>query len=336
MRHCSLLGSRLHHLELRRVATRYPPALTADEGFAYRAPKRRPATAGVFGARTLRTLPAIAALTMVILPQQAGNSASLAAALPGIKGAAQASKGFADYEAVPVIEDAQIAIEFAAPFVASYGDAASPLRAEDCLTQAIYYEGALEPEAGQRAIAQVVLNRVRHPQYPNSVCGVVFEGQHLATGCQFTFTCDGSRRRAPIAGIWRKANLIAKAALGGAVTKEVGLATHYHADYVQPYWASSLDPAGQIGRHIFYRWRGGAGRPAAFSSAYAGREPLIGEWVPRTAEKTEAASQVVTLASAGGADGNFQGMSDQGSQTFVPAPFKARPLQLATREDQLQ
>ena len=122
-------------------------------------------------------------------------------------------------------------------------------------------------------MAQVVLNRMRHPGYPASVCGVVYQGADRPTGCQFTFTCDGSLNRSPDADGWRRANEIAAAALSGAVYAPVGWATHYHADYVVPYWASTMAKNDVVGAHLFYRWPGGWGQPSAFSQAYGGREP---------------------------------------------------------------
>ena len=121
-------------------------------------------------------------------------------------------------------------------------------------------------------VAQVVLNRVRHPAFPNSVCGVVYEGSTRVTGCQFTFTCDGSMRYAPIPSLWNRARKVAAAALSGSVYAPVGHATHYHANYVVPYWASSLVKTAVEGAHIFYRWAGGWGRPVAFSDRWSGRE----------------------------------------------------------------
>jgi len=146
-------------------------------------------------------------------------------------------------------------------------------RAEHCLTLAVYYEAASEPDAGQRAVAQVVLNRVAHPAYPDTVCGVVFQGSERSTGCQFSFTCDGALRRKPAQMWWDRAAKVAREALGGAVYTPVGLATHYHTVQIHPYWADSLDNVGTIGAHRFYRWRGAAGRAAAFSDAYRGGEP---------------------------------------------------------------
>jgi spore germination cell wall hydrolase CwlJ-like protein len=149
-------------------------------------------------------------------------------------------------------------------------------RALECLTQAIYYEAANEPESGQKAVAQVVLNRVRHPAYPSSVCGVVYQGSTRATGCQFTFTCDGSLARAPSTAGWARAERAARAALAGEVFAPVGYATHYHADYVVPYWSDDLLKSAAIGAHIFYRMPGAAGLPRVFASAYRGAEPIIG------------------------------------------------------------
>ena len=163
-----------------------------------------------------------------------------------------------------------VALTAARPFVlpaalAASGASGSALR---CLTQAIYYAAASEGDAGLRAVAQVVLNRVRSPLFPNTVCGVVFQGSHLPTGCQFSFTCDGSLRRLPSAAGWARAQRVATAALAGQVERSVGLATHYHADYVVPYWASSLDKVATLGAHIFYNMRGRLGRPGSFGAAY--------------------------------------------------------------------
>jgi len=157
------------------------------------------------------------------------------------------------------------------PFVLAADDG-DRSRAVHCLTQAIYYEAAREPLKGQEAVAQVVLNRMRHPAYPKSVCGVVFQGAARITGCQFTFTCDGSLRWAPQPGLWRQAENVARRALAGYVDKQVGSATHYHAAYVSPYWAPTLVKMTQVGQHIFYRWTGPWGEPPAFTGRYAGRE----------------------------------------------------------------
>jgi spore germination cell wall hydrolase CwlJ-like protein len=154
-------------------------------------------------------------------------------------------------------------------------DTADGRRALQCLAQAVYYESAREPRLGREAVAQVVLNRVRHPAYPKSVCGVVFQGAARSTGCQFSFTCDGSLRWAPEPGLWREAQAVAKRALAGHVARNVGSATHYHADYVAPYWAPTLVKMKQVGAHIFYRWTGPWGEPPAFTGRYAGGEARL-------------------------------------------------------------
>ena len=159
-------------------------------------------------------------------------------------------------------------------------------RALQCLTAAIYYEAASEPDAGQRAVAQVVLNRVAHPAYPDTVCGVVYQGSERVTGCQFSFTCDGSLARRPSAFFWRRAEDVARAALSGYVYAPVGLATHYHTIAVHPYWAPSLSFLGTIGAHRFYRFGGSAGQPGAFRFAYRGGEPLPAPH-PRTSAPTK-------------------------------------------------
>ena len=142
-----------------------------------------------------------------------------------------------------------------------------------CLTQAIYYEAANEPELGKRGVAQVVLNRLRHPAYPNSVCGVVYEGSNQRV-CQFSFTCDGSLLRAPMARQWNESRRIAAEALAGATAPEVGTATNYHADYVVPRWAFTLGKLTQIGRHIFYRLPGSYGSEQVFTDRWTGIERI--------------------------------------------------------------
>jgi len=150
------------------------------------------------------------------------------------------------------------------------------MRSLDCLTQAIYYEAGNQSEDGMRAVAQVVLNRVRHPAWPNTVCGVVYQGaMRPGGGCQFTFTCDGSLARTPVPTLWAQARRYAIEALAGRTYAPVGLSTFYHANYVFPGWAPRLVKTAQIGAHIFYRLPGLAGAPGSFSNAYAGNEPIV-------------------------------------------------------------
>jgi len=159
----------------------------------------------------------------------------------------------------------------ARPFILEASEA-DRVRAVNCLTQAIYYEAGYEPPEGRRAVAQVVINRMRHAGYPKSICGVVYQGSGRVTGCQFSFTCDGSLGRPPEPDAWADAQFVARQALSGAVEPSVGVSTHYHADYVSPYWAPTLVKLAQIGAHIFYRWTGPQGELAAFNGRYAGGE----------------------------------------------------------------
>lgn len=157
--------------------------------------------------------------------------------------------------------------------------AASPTdraRALQCLASAIYYEAASESDNGQRAVAQVVLNRVMHPAFPDTVCGVVYQGSERATGCQFSFACDGAMARRPAQAAWDKALRFAFEALNGYVFAPVGLATHYHTYAVTPAWNRQLIMTDAIGAHFFHRWAGYWGTPAAFDQVYRGGEPLPG------------------------------------------------------------
>lgn len=185
----------------------------------------------------------------------------------------------------------------AGPTAAAFNPGGSGIdkaRALKCMTQAIYYEAASESQAGQKAVAQVVLNRVAHSAWPNSVCGVVFEGSNRRTGCQFSFTCDGSLRRKPGKNSWARAQSNAARALAGEVYKPVGLATHYHTNWVNPYWAPSLDHIGTIGAHRFYKLRGKNGRSGAFADRYTGSEripaPNLGSPAPALPSDTAGAS----------------------------------------------
>ncbi|QGN54302.1 cell wall hydrolase [Novosphingobium sp. Gsoil 351] len=172
----------------------------------------------------------------------------------------------------PAPLDARLGDAIARPtFLA--GTARDRSRALSCLTTAIYHEAAAEPDAGQRAVAQVVLNRIAHPQWPNSVCGVVFQGSERP-GCQFSFACDGSLARAPVRMWWDRARRVAERALAGEVYAPVGLATYYHTAAVHPAWAERQTFIGAIGAHLFYRLPGGAGTAGAFTDRYRGGEPV--------------------------------------------------------------
>jgi spore germination cell wall hydrolase CwlJ-like protein len=223
---------------------------------------------------------------VALLPARESASAAVTTALPNAKAASliQATSGTAMSDMRAIGDQARV-INAALPFANGplhqaeafvlKGNDLDQRRALLCLTQAVYYEAGFEPLEGRRAVAQVVLNRMRHPAFPKSICGVVYQGSGTGT-CQFTFVCDGALYRRPAADAWRQAEQVARAALSGYVETSVGEATHYHADYVAPRWAPLLAKVAEIGQHIFYRWPGGWGQPAAFSGHYIGepRDPL--------------------------------------------------------------
>jgi spore germination cell wall hydrolase CwlJ-like protein len=200
----------------------------------------------------------------------------------------------------------------ARPFAVAFATPADRLRALECLTAAVYYEAAVESTDGQRAVAQVVLNRVRHPAYPRTVCGVVFQGSERATGCQFTFTCDGALRRTPSAAGWARARVVAEEALAGKVYAPVGWATHYHTNWVVPYWSSSLVKLGNVGTHIFFRWEGGWGKPAAFRFGHGRVEPQIAKMRSLTSDPS-------TLAEAPTVDEAAAALAAAAAATVNPA-----------------
>ncbi len=177
---------------------------------------------------------------------------------------------------VPLIETGVVA---ARPFALGRASAVDRTRALRCLADAIYYEAASEPAMGQRAVAQVILNRVRHPAFPATVCGVVYQGANQGAGgghgCQFSFACDGSLARVPLAAAWTRAARVAAAALAGEVEPAAGLATYYHTYAVAPAWNRGMVMTGAIGAHFFHRPAGLWGTPAAFGRTYAGGEPAL-------------------------------------------------------------
>lgn len=214
----------------------------------------------------------------------------------------------------PLLREQAIAINDARPLIQGglqpalpfkdsdkFADPSAYRAAVDCLTAAIYYEAGGESAAGRRAVAQVVLNRVRHPAFPPTVCQVVYQGSERPTGCQFTFTCDGSLARQPSRSGWDDARRIAERALSGRVEPLVGMATHYHANWVVPYWAPNLDKIASVGSHIFYRWRGFWGHRQAFSRHYAGEgvnssplrlgEAMLAQWDAGPTQLTGSAPQ---------------------------------------------
>jgi len=206
-----------------------------------------------------------------------------------------AAKAVAINQEIPVSAPAGPA---ASPFALGSASANTRDTAITCLAQAVYYEAGQESDEGQRGVAQVVLNRVRHPAFPATVCGVVYQGSTRPTGCQFTFTCDGSLLRRPDAAGWDRARRVAAGALRGEVANSVGYATHYHANYVLPTWTNTLAKTDVIGAHLFYRWNGGWGQPSAFTQRYTGHEASA-EGLRSAALSAHAAYVVAGMPTAG-------------------------------------
>ena len=146
----------------------------------------------------------------------------------------------------------------AAPLRMSVDNPMEGARALDCLTQAVYYEARGESPAGQAAVAQVVLNRVRSPLYPKSVCGVVYQGAQSRT-CQFSFACNGSMKRPREPAAWRRSQAVAGRALGGFVMTQIGNATNFHVVGLGRVWGGRLQRVAQIGDHVFYAFSGRRG-----------------------------------------------------------------------------
>ncbi|HKX77199.1 MAG TPA: cell wall hydrolase [Novosphingobium sp.] len=220
--------------------------------------------------------------------------------------------------------------QFASPFRID-NSGIDRTRALDCLTAAVYYEAASEADSGQRAVAQVVLNRVAHSAYPDTVCGVVYQGSQRRTGCQFTFTCDGSLARRPNRMFWLRAENVARDALAGYVYTPIGLATHYHTVAVNPYWAPSLHYLGTIGAHRFYSFQGAAGRRGAFRFAYLGGEPSVtGRMTAPEARTPEAALDPVQLQLAydeGLRRAEAASLLTAGAQSSAAAPVYSQEVQ---------
>lgn len=200
------------------------------------------------------------------------------------------------------------ALNAAIPFIAGKIDPAPPYRftggptdrtnARDCLALAAMAEaGPSDP--GQRAVMQVVLNRARHPAFANSVCGVVFEGAERAAGCQFTFTCDGSLSRQYAPASWKAARQRADQALSGYVYRPVGNATHYHTDWVFPWWSPKLQKLAQVETHLFLRWPGFWGSVASWRKGRSAAEPSFAALLNRFARGAPAEAELAAQSPLG-------------------------------------
>jgi spore germination cell wall hydrolase CwlJ-like protein len=203
----------------------------------------------------------------------------------------------------------------------------------DCLAQAVYYEARGEGTSGMQAVAQVVLNRVRHPAFPKSVCGVVYQGAALRTGCQFSFVCDGSMRRGKEPGAWRRARDVASRALGGYVFTMVGNATHFHTTGVSPGWRNQLLRVAQVGSHVFYRFGGSAGSSGAFrytprpSTGMDTTRPVFASVVP-TPRADDSPARPYKILFNDGAD-RTPTPAEQTAAAPAAKPEDAKPVQAA-------
>jgi spore germination cell wall hydrolase CwlJ-like protein len=128
----------------------------------------------------------------------------------------------------------------------------------DCLAKGVYFEARGEGTAGMEAVAQVIVNRARHPSFPKSICGVIYEGAGKGRGCQFSFACDGSMRKGVSGPLWARAQQIAARTLDGEVRSPVGTATFFHATRIAPNW-KGLVRVTTVGRHVFYKHPGARG-----------------------------------------------------------------------------
>ena len=201
----------------------------------------------------------------------------------------------------------------AAPF--RLGGALEASRDMECLTQAVYYEARGETPAGQAAVAQVVLNRVRHPAFPKTVCGVVFQGANSRV-CQFSFACNGAMRARVEPAAWRRAERVAHKALSGEVMAEVGRSTHFHTTAVAPSWGPRLTRVTQVGVHVFYRF---------------GRDPAPSRMLASAHEITPEQTQAPVYARVGESSDprdRIEGDSDirLTSATLVPVPSASLPM----------
>lgn len=179
----------------------------------------------------------------------------------------------------------------------------------NCLAQAIYYEARGESQQGQVAVAEVVMNRTRSGLYPNSVCGVVYQGSALKTGCQFTFTCDGSMAALPRGRAWVQSQQLANAVMMGYTRPVTQHATHYHTTAVNPVWSANLVETTQIGSHIFYRLPNAAERAEIALERHRNVQARVAPTGNLIPEASDAAADAAAAA-----------------ETPAPAPLEAQPV----------
>ena len=225
--------------------------------------------------------------------------------LPGQKRDLSPTQAYAENLASPLERDNPAP----PPFIPAWLSAEGFAKADACMASAIYSEAAGEAEGGQLAVAQVILNRLRHPRFPKSVCDVVYQGSDRPSGCQFTFACDGSLARRPDAKGLAHARAVADLALHGATSLLAGQATHYHTVWIVPVWARKMRKVAIVGHHVFYR-------PPGSYGAY----PLLGD-AERKGDATQAAMAPQAVVETHGPGGHAAAMI--GNPLPEPAPFLA-------------
>jgi hypothetical protein len=201
-------------------------------------------------------------------------------------------------------------------------------REQRCMSEAIYYEARGEAYEGQVAVGEVIMNRVRSKHYPGSVCGVVYQGSHRATGCQFTFTCDGSLNRRPRGRGWERAQHVATLVMQGYTRPVTQRATHYHTREINPIWSSGLVQTANIGSHVFYRFPNRVEAPA-YQQALARRRGAIARRAS-PAELIPAASEAALSAEEQEAvriEGALVTPEDESETAVVATEASAAPLQ---------
>jgi spore germination cell wall hydrolase CwlJ-like protein len=229
-------------------------------------------------------------------------AASLTAALPNVQtptavpaedGAAHLTKVALDAPAPTVLRAPEklrlispaVVKEVARPF--HMDGALQASRDLECLSQAVYFEARGEPTAGQQAVAQVILNRVRHPSFPKTVCGVVYQG------CQFSFACNGAMRHGMSGAAWDRARSVAEHAMNGFVMTEIGNATSFHAARMGSGWSGGLMKVAQIGAHIFYRFAGSRGSAGMFHEDAQPSRPVYASFGPMPAGSAPSAGELI-------------------------------------------
>lgn len=193
----------------------------------------------------------------------------------------------------------------------------------ECLTQAAYYEARGEGRDGMRAVAQVVLNRVRHSAFPKTVCGVVYQGANRRVGCQFSFTCNGSMRGNVNRAAWSRARDVASAALSGQVYAAVGNATFFHTTGVAPGWRNSMIRVGQVGDHLFYSFGGRSGRRDSFRYQPSPSAPAETRLIQASLDPTtpvRQAGQAIAYSVLLAQEDRSEARTEPASPTSVPVP----------------